>query len=77
MQTQEELHGLRYCRLRGLKKVSEQAFHTAACQNIKKIATHLARLDMVCCNSLDRFAPRLIGAKHLERKSTGHLAGYK
>ncbi|WP_412759150.1 transposase [Neobacillus mesonae] len=36
MQTREELHGLRYCRLRGLKKVSEQALLTAACQNIKK-----------------------------------------
>jgi transposase len=40
----KELHGLRYCRLRGLKKASEQALLTAACQNMKKIATHLARL---------------------------------
>jgi hypothetical protein len=43
-QTREELHGLRYYRLRGLKKASEQALLTAACQNMKKIATHLARL---------------------------------
>jgi transposase len=48
----KELHGLRYCRLRGLKKASEQALLTAACQNMKKIATQLARLEKVCCNSL-------------------------
>jgi uncharacterized protein (UPF0264 family) len=47
----KELHGLRYCRLRGLK-TSEQALLTAACQNIKKILTHLARLEKMCCNSL-------------------------
>ncbi|WP_412759174.1 transposase [Neobacillus mesonae] len=52
LQTREELHRLRYCRLRGLKKASEQALLTATCQNIKKIATHLARLEKVCCNSL-------------------------
>ena len=40
----KELHGLRYCRLRGIKKASEQALLTAACQNMKKIVTHLARL---------------------------------
>ncbi|CAH2716169.1 hypothetical protein BACCIP111895_03353 [Neobacillus rhizosphaerae] len=44
----KELHGLRYCRLRGLKNTSEQALHTAACQNIKKISTHLASLEKVC-----------------------------
>ncbi|CAH2713211.1 hypothetical protein BACCIP111895_00346 [Neobacillus rhizosphaerae] len=48
----KELHGLRNCRLRGLKNASEQALLTAACQNIKKIATHLARLEKVCDNSL-------------------------
>jgi Transposase DDE domain len=48
----KELHGLRYCRLRGLKNASEQALLTAACQNIEKIATHLARLEKVCCNTL-------------------------
>ena len=51
-QTQKELHGLRYCWLRGLKNVSEQALLTAACQNIKKIVTHLARVEKVCCNTL-------------------------
>lgn len=40
----KELHGLRYCRLRGLKKASEQVLLTAACQNMKKIAIHLARI---------------------------------
>lgn len=40
----KELHGLRYCRLRGLRNVQEQALMTAACQNIKKIANYLAKL---------------------------------
>ncbi|MCY8522173.1 transposase, partial [Bacillus atrophaeus] len=41
----KQLHGLRYCRLRGKRNVNEQVFLTAACQNMKKIATHLAKLD--------------------------------
>ncbi|WP_328799778.1 transposase [Siminovitchia sp. FSL H7-0308] len=36
-------HGLRYCRLRGLQKASEQVLLTGACQNMKKIALHLDR----------------------------------
>ena len=40
----KQLHGLRYCRLRGLHNASEQVLLTAACQNMKKIATHLARI---------------------------------
>ncbi|SEO74019.1 Transposase DDE domain-containing protein [Propionispora vibrioides] len=40
----KELHGLRYCRFRGREHVQEQALLTAACQNMKKIANHLARL---------------------------------
>ncbi|WP_374120514.1 transposase [Neobacillus sp. PS3-40] len=36
----------------GLKNTSEQALLTAACQNIKKIVTHLAKLEKVCCNTL-------------------------
>lgn len=39
----KQLHGFRYCRLRGRANVLEQALMTAACQNIKKIALHLAR----------------------------------
>ncbi|MEH7503497.1 hypothetical protein V7152_16045 [Neobacillus drentensis] len=38
--------------LRLIDNASEQALLTAACQNLKKIATHLARLEKVCCNSL-------------------------
>lgn len=38
----KELHGLRYCRMRGLKKVSEQCLLTAAVQNMKKIAMMLS-----------------------------------
>ena len=34
----KELHGLRYCRMRGLYKVTEQCLLTAAVQNMKKIA---------------------------------------
>ncbi|WP_116191799.1 IS1182 family transposase [Paenibacillus taihuensis] len=39
----KELHGLRYCRFRGKKKVLEQALMTAICQNVKKIANHLSK----------------------------------
>ena len=38
----KELHGLRYCRMRGLFKVAEQCLLTAAAQNMKKIAMCLA-----------------------------------
>nr|WP_326121016.1 transposase [Bacillus atrophaeus] len=41
----KQLHGLRYCRLRGKRNVNEQVFLTPTCQNMKKIATHLAKLD--------------------------------
>ncbi|WP_070121852.1 IS1182 family transposase [Bacillus marinisedimentorum] len=41
----KELHGLRYCRLRGKENVREQALLTAACQNMKKIALHLSRVS--------------------------------
>lgn len=40
----KELHGLRYCRLRGIAKVTEQCLLTAAVQNMKKIATVLFSL---------------------------------
>lgn len=40
----KELHGLRYCRFRGIAKVSEQCLLTAAVQNMKKIARVLAKL---------------------------------
>ncbi len=43
----KELHGLRYCRMRGIAKVEEQCLLTAAVQNIKKIATILHRKDLL------------------------------
>lgn len=46
----KELHGLRYCRFRGLTKVSEQCLLTAAVQNMKKIARALALLFFECFN---------------------------
>ena len=36
----KELFGLRYCRMRGLEKVTEQCLLTAAVQNMKKIAMY-------------------------------------
>lgn len=41
----KELHGFRYCRLRGLSNVTEQALMTATVQNMKKMAIHLDRLE--------------------------------
>lgn len=40
----KQLHGYRYCRYRGLRCAQEQALMTATCQNIKKIANHLAKV---------------------------------
>ena len=42
----KELHGLRYCRMRGNEKVSEQCLLTAAVQHMKKIANILWKRDM-------------------------------
>ncbi len=39
----KELHGSRYCRMRGLSKVSEQCLLAALVQNMKKIALILGR----------------------------------
>lgn len=39
----KELHGLRYCHLRGLDGAKEQCLLTAAVQNMKKIALHMSR----------------------------------
>lgn len=41
----KELHGLRYCYMRGIVKVSEQCLITAAVQNMKKIAMVLFSLS--------------------------------
>ena len=48
----KELHGLRYCRMRGLAKVSEQCLLTAAVQNMKKIALILGRRPLLLWGSL-------------------------
>lgn len=40
----KELHGLRYCRMRGLTGATEQCLLTAAVQNMKKIALHLDKV---------------------------------
>lgn len=37
----KQLHGYRYARMRGLEKVKEQCLLTAACQNMKKVASRL------------------------------------
>ncbi|HEY0829245.1 MAG TPA: IS1182 family transposase [Bacilli bacterium] len=39
----KELHGFRFCRLRGKANVQEQALMTATVQNFKKIALYLAK----------------------------------
>lgn len=39
----KELHGLRYCRFRGIEKVREQSYLTATAQNIKRIVALLAQ----------------------------------
>lgn len=41
----KELHGLRYCRIRGNDKVSDQCLLTATVQNLKKIANILWKRD--------------------------------
>lgn len=48
----KELHGLRYCRFRGLSKVSEQCLLTAAVQNMKKIARVLSLLFFRSINKI-------------------------
>ncbi|MFC5529676.1 IS1182 family transposase [Cohnella yongneupensis] len=42
----KELHGFRYCRLRGLRNATEQALMTATVQNMKKIALQLERREL-------------------------------
>ncbi|MGV8084137.1 MAG: IS1182 family transposase [Coriobacteriia bacterium] len=39
----KELHGLRYARMRGVEKVTEQCLLTAAAQNMKKMALRLSK----------------------------------
>ena len=39
----KELHGLRYCRMRGKERVSEQCLLTATVQNMKKLQISFGR----------------------------------
>lgn len=52
----KELHGLRYARFRGIKKVSEQCLLTAAVQNMKKMARVLSYFFVVRFDSLITFS---------------------
>ena len=45
----KELHGLRYCRMRGIAKAAEQCLLTAAVQNMKKIANILWKRSLHFC----------------------------
>ena len=51
----KELHGLRYCRLRGIEGVREQCLLTAAVQNMKKMAILLGRRDFDCKSPFGSF----------------------
>lgn len=42
----KQLHGHRYARMRGIRKVKEQCLLAAACQNMKKIALVLSRANL-------------------------------
>ncbi len=57
----KELHGFRYARRRGLQCVQEQAFMTAATQNIKKMALLLSRrakaIDDISLDDKSWFSP--------------------
>ncbi|MCX7695352.1 MAG: transposase, partial [Caloramator sp.] len=55
----KELHGLRYCRFRGLAKVSEQCLLTAAVQNMKKIARVLSLLFFKSINKISMLKSKI------------------
>lgn len=55
----KELHGLRYCRFRGIEKVREQSYLTAVVQNIKKIAMLLSnRFSSLFCIFYQKYQKR-------------------
>lgn len=58
----KELHGLRYCRLRGIDGVREQCLLTAAAQNIKKIALLLSKRDFLSKSPFESFFTTLFPA---------------
>ena len=64
----KELHGLRYCRMRGNERVFEQCLLTAAVQNMKKIANILWKRDM---HFLSRIIKNLIHTTQTHLKMVG------
>ena len=58
----KELHGQRYCRMRGLAKVEEQCLLTAAVQNMKKIANILHKRDNPILRKITSLIQLLIDA---------------
>jgi hypothetical protein len=75
----KELHGLRYCRMRGLAKVSEQCLLTAAVQNMKKIALILDRRLLLSLRGFSKasFLPNLMPYKYATPRfllKTGRLS---
>lgn len=58
----KELHGQRYCRMRGLAKVAEQSLLTAAVQNMKKIANILWNREHPVLTALFAFFKKLMYA---------------
>lgn len=71
----KNLHGLRYARMRGLGKVSEQCLLTAAVQNMKKIARKLS-LSCLYINILKIIQISIFKFKQsYDRKTLCFLAG--
>ena len=64
----KELHGLRYCHMRGNERVYEQCLLTAAVQNMKKIANILWKRDM---QFLSRIIKNLIYTTKTHLKMVG------
>lgn len=65
----KQLHGHRYARMRGLRKVAEQCLLAAAAQNIKKIALLLARLRALLCHR-----SRAVTGRRLTQRCLGLVA---
>lgn len=70
----KELHGARYCRMRGLAKVEEQCLLTATVQNMKKIANILHKRDNPIFSKLLAFFHNLICATKLAISRTLSVA---
>jgi hypothetical protein len=73
----KQLHGLRYCRMRGKSKVSEQCLLTAASQNIKKIALVLSRkLSFIFSINILIFKPKTQKKTSLGRLKPSYFEKY-